>query len=328
MSHVPATVPTAQEKVIDPARPIIDPHHHIWDNRVPPYSLGDYHQDVTDGHNVVGSIFVECGWGTAAPGIEAGVDEAGKASAEADALDSSAPSMLGIIGHVDLNRGEAVARSLDAMQEAAGSRLVGIRHSTAWSDDPAVPRHRASVGAGVSGWESWRRGFRRLEEHGLAFDAWVYHPQLAELADLARAFPDTFIVVDHLGGPVRLSSGGPRPRREVLSETQAGLRELVDLDNVVLKIGGIGMRLLGNDEPTAASSEVLVEAWGPFIGWCIDSFGADRCMFESNFPVDKESCTARSLWNAFKIISGSGSEDEKTALFSGTARRVYRIDAG
>jgi predicted TIM-barrel fold metal-dependent hydrolase len=173
----------------------------------------------------------------------------------------------------------------------------------------------------------FREGFGCLAPLGLSFDAWLYHPQLPELADLARAFPGTTIVVNHVGGPIRVGPYAGR-RDEAFAEWAASVADLARCPNVAMKIGGLGMRLLGfafRDRAAPPGSAELAELWRPYVERCIESFGAERCMFESNFPVDKAYYGYRACWNAFKRLAAGASDDEKHALFAGTATRTYRL---
>jgi len=175
--------------------------------------------------------------------------------------------------------------------------------------------------------ERVRAGFARLAPLGLSFDAWMYHTQLSELVDLARAFPDTPIVLDHVGGAIGLGPYAGK-RDEVFAEWSARIRELAACPNVHIKLGGLGMRMFGFTVHTGElppSSEELAAEWRPYIETCITAFGPKRAMFESNFPVDKGSCGYAALWNAFKRIATDCSATEKAALFAGTATKFYRL---
>jgi predicted TIM-barrel fold metal-dependent hydrolase len=235
--------------------------------------------------------------------------------------------IAGIVGHADLRHGAAAGRALDALAEAGGGRFVGIRHATAWVADPEIPDHRTGPVEGLMGDGTWRAGFAELARRDLTYDAWLYHPQIPELTELARAHPGTTMVLDHLGGPLGVRSYRDR-RDEVLEACRVSLAELAGCPNVHLKLGGIGMPIMGGrwhrrDRP--ATSEELAQAWGPHVRWCIDTFGPDRCMFESNFPVDRASCSYAVLWNAFKRVAEGYDAAERAELFAGTARRAYRL---
>ncbi|MFN0026685.1 MAG: amidohydrolase family protein [Acidimicrobiales bacterium] len=323
------------EEPLEPELAIVDPHHHLWTHIDPPYLLDELLADTGAGHHVTDTVFIECGWGwdrAAADPVMIPLPEVVKVTELAEESDrravaSGSARIARIVGHADLRHGADAGRALDALAEAGGSRFVGIRHAPAWDADPAIPNHRTDPAPGLLGSDAFRAGFAELARRDLTYDAWLYHPQIPELTALARAFPDTTIVCDHLGGPLGVRSYRDR-HDEVLAATRGALAELATCPNVSLKLGGIGMTILGGgwhrqDRPPG--SEQLAAYWGPFIRWCIETFGPERAMFESNFPVDGESCSYLVLWNAFKRMVPDASASEKAALFSGTARRVYRL---
>ena len=322
------------ESIIDPARPIVDPHHHLWDRGGQRYLIEEMAADIASGHNVIATVYVDCRSMYRAKGPEAfrPVGEVefanGVAAMSASGGYGEAQICAGIVSHVNLLLGEAAKAVLEAEIAAGGGRFRGIRHSSAWDADPKIAGMYATRPKGLLLESSFRKGFACLAPLGLSFDAWLFHPQIGELADLARAFPDTKIVLDHCGGPVGLGRFAGR-REETFAAWKASIQDIAACPNVVVKLGGLAMRLLGYDfheRPTPPSSEQLAAAWRPYIETCIEAFGAKRAMFESNFPPDKGQCSYQVIFNAFKRIAASCSEDEKTALFSQTAADFYRLE--
>jgi predicted TIM-barrel fold metal-dependent hydrolase len=321
------------EEVIDPARPIVDPHHHLWDRGGQRYLIEEITADIASGHNIVATVYVEARSMYRANGAEAlrPVGEVefanGAAAMSASGGYGSAAICAGIVGHVNLLLGDGARAVLEAEIAAGNGRFRGIRHSSAWDADPNVAHMYATRPKGLLLDPAFRKGFGCLAPLGLSFDAWMFHPQIGELADLARAFPDTRIVLDHCGGPVGLGSYAGR-RDEIFASWKASIVEIAKCPNVAVKLGGLAMRLLGYDFHERAmppSSEDAAAAWRPYIETCIEAFGPQRAMFESNFPPDKGQCSYQVIFNAFKRIAAPYSEAEKTAMFSKTAADVYRL---
>ena len=330
---------TCQEAALEPGLPIVDAHHHLWDR--PPqrpeqrYLLADYLADAQEGHRVVATVFVECNTGYLQDGPvhlrPSGETAWANAIAEEAAARRGARVAAAIVGWADFDRdpGE-VDELLDAHAAAAPGRFRGIRQTFAWDADASLRYRHLATRQGMLRDAQWQRGFSRLARRGLSFDAWGYHAQLDDVAALARAFPDTPIVVDHLGGP--LGAGAYASQAAAVREHwRAGLSVLATLPNVAVKLGGSAMHCIGmgwRHRATAPSSDEIVAAVGSDYRWVIDLFSPARCMFESNFPVDKEAVGAGVLWNAFKKLSSRYSPAERTALFAGTARRVYALGPG
>ncbi|MDJ0387954.1 amidohydrolase family protein [Roseomonas sp. E05] len=322
-----------QEAPLDPAQPIIDPHHHLWDVVHPRYLLDELLADLRGGHNILATVFVECRSMHRAEGAEAlrPVGEtafvAGVAAMMESGLYGSCRACAGIVGHADLRLGAAVQPVLEAHLAAGGGRFRGIRHISVWDASPATRSGTFMPPRGLLGDAAFREGFARLGPLGLSFDAWLYHTQLGELLDLARAFPDTVIVLDHVGGPLGVGPYAGQ-REAVFAAWRRDIQELAKLPNLHVKLGGMAMRISGltfHEQPLPPSSEQLAAAWKPWVETCIEAFGSARCMFESNFPVDKGMCSYTTLWNAFQRLAAAASAEEKQALFAGTAARVYRL---
>jgi L-fuconolactonase len=325
------------EAALEPDLKIIDPHHHFWDTpQRGRYFLPDLLADVGGGHNIVATVFLECqamyrrhGPAEMAP---VGEVEFVNGIAAMSASGNYGPTRVAeaIIGHADLRLGARVRDVLEAEIAVGGGRFRGIRHGVAWDGDPAVGRFASrSVAAHLVRDATFREGFTQLARLGLSFESWQYHPQLSDAIDLARAFPDTTIILNHVGGVLGV---GPYSghRQEILSSWQRDIKEFAKCPNVSVKLGGIGMTSFGfefHERNIPPSSEELAAAWRQYIEPCIEAFGVDRCMFESNFPPDKQSCGYTELWNAFKRITAGASASEKAALYSGTAARVYRLTA-
>ena len=233
----------------------------------------------------------------------------------------------GIVGFADLTLGDRVQPVLEALIQAGGGRFRGVRHAAAWDASDIIGNSRTASGPHLMRQADFRSGLRRLTSLGLSLDAWAFHPQLPDVVDLARAFPDARIVMGHVGAPLGYGPYAGK-RDEVFATWKAGVTDLATCDNVMMKLGGMMMRQASFDYRTAlappASAE-LAALWRPYIETCIELFGADRCMFESNFPVDKMGIGWAALWNALKRIAAGASADEKRAMFSGTARRFYRL---
>ena len=321
------------EDIIDPARPIVDPHHHLWDRGGQRYLIDDMTADIASGHHVVATVYVDCRSMYRAQGPEAfrpvGEVEFANGVAAMSASGGYGPAAIcaGIVGHANLLLGEAARAVLEAEIAASPQRFRGIRHSSAWDADANVAGMYATRPKGLLLDSSFRKGFACLAPLGLSFDAWLFHPQIPELTDLAHAFPDTRIVLDHCGGPLGIGSYAGR-RDETFAAWKASIGEIARCPNVVVKLGGLAMRLLGYDfheRPKPPSSEQAAAAWRPYVETCIEAFGPDRCMFESNFPPDKGQCSYQVIFNAFKRIAAPYSETEKTALFSKTATDFYRL---
>ena len=339
------------EPILEPDLPIIDPHHHLWDRRnyatpaapehpfmtaiadAKRYLLDELLADTGSGHNVVATVFVECGAFYKADGpVElrpVGETEFvnGVAAMTASGIYGETRACAGIVGRADLLLGDGVQPVLEAHVRAGGGRFRGIRNSASYDVDPEVLGPLNRVEAGLYLRKDFRKGFRHLAPMGLSFDAWLLEPQLPDLIDLARAFPDTAIVLDHVGTPLGRGSYEGR-LAERFDGWRENIRELAKSPNVNVKLGGLAMAFCNFPSFLAeprASSERLAQEWRPYIETCIDAFGPDRCMFESNFPVDMGSCSYATLWNAFKRIAEGYSGLEKAALFSGTAAKVYRI---
>ena len=325
-----------KEEILDPTRPIVDPHHHLWDRGGQRYLIEELAADIGSGHKVIATVYVEARSMYRAAGPEAlrplgEVEFAnGAAAMSASGGYGSAAICAGIVGHANLLLGEAARPVLEAEIAAGNGRFRGIRHSSAWDADAEVAGMYALRPKGLLLDPIFREGFACLAPLGLSFDAWLFHPQIGELADLARAFPDTGIVLDHCGGPIGVGSYANR-REEIFANWKASIQDIAKCPNVMVKLGGLAMRLLGYDfdrRPKPPSSEDAAAAWGAYIETCIEAFSAERCMFESNFPPDKGQCSYQLIFNAFKRIAAQYSEPEKTALFSGTATEFYRLKPG
>jgi predicted TIM-barrel fold metal-dependent hydrolase len=322
------------EPALDPALPIIDPHHHLWDRPTWRYLLDDLLADTNQGHTIVSTVFIQCRAMHRAAGPEAfkpvGETEFVTGIAAMSASGGYGPTKVcaGIVGHVDLTIGAAAREVLEAHIRAGGGRFRGIRHITAWDPDPVIMNPAYQWPREIFEHANFRAGFAQLAPLGLSFDAWLYHPQIRDLAGLARAFPETSIVLDHVGGPLGIR-GYAGKRDQVFADWKAAMEELARCPNVCVKLGGLGMRINGmgfEEKAEPPSSDELAAAWKPWIDTTIALFGADRCMFESNFPVDKGSYGYGVFWNACKKLASGASAAEKTALFSGTAARFYQLD--
>lgn len=314
-----------QEEPLDPDLPIVDPHHHLWPSgsRIP-YDAAAMTADLGRGHRVEATVFVECMTSFRPDG-----DEALRPVGETEfvvAATAGAPIAAGIVGWADLMQGASVGRTLDGHLEAGDGRFRGVRFNVVWHDLHSSTAHagRATVPHMLLD-PGYRAGLREVARRDLTYDVWLYHPQLLELADAVDASPpELTVVVDHLGGPVPDEST-PAARAAVFDDWRRDLAELAKRPNVVLKIGGVGMPVYGFAFDERPSSDLLAEAWRPYVEAAVAAFGAERCMFESNFPVDKQGFSYDALWNAFKLLTAGWSADERTSLFSATARRVYRL---
>jgi predicted TIM-barrel fold metal-dependent hydrolase len=321
------------EEVIDPQRPIVDPHHHLWDRGGQRYMIEEMAADIASGHNIVATVYVDCRSMYRATGPEAfrpvGEVEFANGVAAMSASGGYGPAAIcaGIVSHVNLLLGDGAKPVLEAEIAAGGGRFRGIRHSSAWDAEFEVAGMYAKRPKGLLLDSSFRRGFACIATLNLSFDAWLFHPQIGELTDLARAFADTKIVLDHCGGPVGIGRFAGK-REETFPAWKASIQDIARCPNVFVKLGGLAMRLLGFDfheRPMPPSSEQAAAAWRPYIETCIEAFGPTRAMFESNFPPDKGQCSYQVIFNAFKRIAAQYSEAEKTALFSGTATDFYRL---
>jgi predicted TIM-barrel fold metal-dependent hydrolase len=325
-----------KEEIIDPGRPIVDPHHHLWDRGGQRYLIEEMAGDIASGHNVIATVYVEARSMYRAGGQEplrpVGEVEFANGAAAMSASGGYGPAVIcaGIVGHANLLLGEGARAVLEAEIAAGQGRFRGIRHSSAWDADADVAGMYATRPKGLLLDPIFRKGFACLAPLALSFDAWLFHPQIGELTDLARAFPDTKIVLDHCGGPIGIGSYANR-REETFPVWKASIQEIAKCPNVVVKLGGLAMRLLGYDfhqRPVPPSSEDAAVAWRPYIETCIAAFGPERSMFESNFPPDKGQCSYQVIFNAFKRIAAPYSEAEKTALFSKTATEFYQLKLG
>ena len=329
-----------RESAIEPELPIIDPHHHLWDrsplaNR---YMLEELIEDTKD-HNVRQTVFVECSAMYRADGPEefkvVGETEfvQGVAAKSASGGYGEMRVATGIVGSANLRLGDRVAAVLEAQIAASPQRFRGIRHRAAWGDSAYIralggwPSKPADAPQRILLDPDFRKGYAHLRTYGLTFEGWVFHTHIDDLTDLAKAFPDTTIIFNHLGGPIGVESYTGR-RNEVFAAWKQSVAELAKCPNVVAKLGGMQMIVNGYDwhkRDRPPTSDQLLQANRDWYNYTIDQFGPDRCMFESNFPVDKLSCSYTVLWNQFKKLTKDFSKDERAAMFHDTAMRVYRL---
>ena len=329
-----------KEAAVEPELPIIDPHHHLWDRSTVTdrYLLEELVED-TQEHNVRQTVFVECSAMYRADGPEefrvVGETEfvQGVAAKSASGSYGETRVATGIVGCANLRLGDRVSAVLEAQIAASPQRFRGIRHRAAWGKSAYI--------RSLGGWPSepsdaphrilmdpdFRKGYAQLRTYGLTFEGWVFHTHIDDLADLAEAFPDTTIIFNHLGGPIGVESYAGR-RKEVFTAWKMSVAKLAKCPNVVAKLGGLQMIVNGygwHKREKPPNSDQLLESNRDWYNYTIDQFGPERCMFESNFPVDKLSCSYTVLWNQFKKLTKNFSKDERAAMFHDTAKRVYRL---
>jgi predicted TIM-barrel fold metal-dependent hydrolase len=341
------------EAILEPDLPIIDPHHHLWDLRpmLPlfprphhhfiaalvdnaHYTFDQFHVHLSGGHRILGTVFMECGafyngaYGEDLKPVGEVEYVNGVAAQSASGLYGPARYCAGIVGHADLTLGTGAGAVLDALHAAAPGRFRGIRHQGAWDADPEVLGPPFHAPQGLYRDATFREGFAELGKRDMTFDAWVLEPQLPDVIDLARAFPDQPICLDHCGTPVGVASYRGK-LHERFDEWRRNIKELARCENVVVKLGGLAMAFcaLPEDGPAAGhGSEHLAALWRPYIETCIEAFGPNRAMFESNYPVDYWGADYAVLWNAFKRLARAASAEEKAALFAGTAAGFYGLE--
>ena len=317
------------EEILEPELEIVDAHHHLWIRDGAPYLFDELEADLTSGHRVVSTVFAECHsmYRASGPVEERSLGEtefvAGVAAMSASGQYSSTRVCAAMFGNVDLSLGERVDPILDAHIGAAGGRFRGVRLSCGWEASEGV--RRVADRPGVLLEDTTQAAIGVLADKGLSLDVWLYHPQLAEVAETAAAHPNLVIVLNHIGTPIL---GGPYKGREdeVFADWKNGIERVAEHDNVVMKLGAIPMRRAPDaDRSKPPGSVETADAWRPWIEACIEVFGTERCLFESNFPVQKNWMSYAVVWNAFKRIAAGASVADKRALFAGTAQRAYRL---
>jgi L-fuconolactonase len=323
------------EPIIDPDIPIIDAHIHLFDRRpVRRYMLQDYLADASAGHRIVASVYVESLAFARRDGPEAlrplgEIEFAnGVGAMAASGVYGDCRVAAAIVGYADLRTGDEVAGYLDLALELAPQRLRGIRQVTV--EDPTGVTYRYMMNkppTGIMRQPGFRPGFGHLASRGLVFDEAVFQHQIPEVAELADAFPDATIVLNHMGIAMALEMGDEQ-RAEVFRQWRDNIRDIARRPNVYCMIGGMGMPQWGfgfEHRRESVGYQLLADSWRPYVETTIEAFGVDRCMMESNYPPDGRSCGFVPLWNALKHIVRSSSNEAKTDLFSGTAARVYRL---
>jgi L-fuconolactonase len=319
-----------REEILSPELPIIDPHHHLMNHYGMRYEIEDLKADMADGHNILATVYVECrrAYRESGPAALAPAGETELVDAVVSALPKGRTDFCaGIVGHADLTLGDDVDAVLDAHSAASPDRFRGIRHLAAWDADDTVHMTMINAHPAILDDPAFRQGAARLVSRGLSFDTWIYHPQLPDLARFAHSVPALTVVLDHIGMPVGIGPYQGR-RAEVFDSWRRGIRALAACPNVVVKLGGFVMPISGfgwHERAVPVGSEELARITRDYYLTVIDAFGPDRCMFESNFPMDREACAYNVLWNSFKRIAAAFSEAEKDSLFCRTAARVYRL---
>ena len=326
-----------KEETIEPDIAICDPHHHFWDNRFergyPRYQLDELLVDIKSGHNVRSTVFIEARsmYNVSVPIAQRPVGEVeyvqGIAAASASGIYGESRAAASIIGHADLNLGENVRPVLESLA-AASNRFKGIRHSVTWDPHPEVENTALHKYEGQLINDKFQAGAKVLSDMGMTFEAWLYFHQLPQLFEFAKALPDLTIILNHIGG---LVMDGPYAdkRDEVLETWKDGIAKVSGCPNIVVKLGGIGMPRTGFDwheRKAPIGSEELAGSMAPYFNYCIDHFGVDRSMFESNFPVDKVSFSYHVLYNAFKRFSKNFSQTERAAMFHDNAASIYKVN--
>jgi predicted TIM-barrel fold metal-dependent hydrolase len=322
------------EEIVDPEVSIVDPHHHLWpEGRGLRYGLDQLAVDTRSGHRVVATVFVECHAAYRDDGPEhlrpVGETEFVAASAARLAAEyPDAPPIAGIVAYADLSLPpDQLDEVLDAHTAAGDGRFVGIRDALSRPierDALRIPG-RALPDRYLDA--AFRRGVRELGRRGLTYDTWHYHHQNVEMLELARAVPETTMILDHFGTPLGVGMYAGR-RDEIFPEWADGITALAACPNVVAKLGGLAMPDNGfgwHEAGRPPTSDEFVAAQAPYYHHTIEAFGPRRCMFESNFPVDRMSLSYPVLWNALEKIASRYDPSERSAMFEGTARRVYGI---
>jgi predicted TIM-barrel fold metal-dependent hydrolase len=322
------------EEILEPDLPIVDPHHHLWVRPNYSYLFPDLLADVGSGHKIHATMFEQA----ASMYRDDGPEElkslgetqfvCGVAAMSASGKFGPTRCIAGMVGYVDLRLGARAKGLIERHIAISDGRIRGVRNSSTWSDDPTLKPFASNAPQGLLLDKSFREGFAALVGLDLTFDAWMFQTQLGDVIDLARAFPQARIVLNHVGGPLAVGPYAGK-REEAFKVWRDKIKEIAGFPNTYVKLGGLGMKMPGFDfveKPEPPSSQDLANAWRPYIETCIAAFGPQRAMFESNFPVDKGSCSYQVLWNAFKRIAAGYSADEKTALFSGAAKKAYRLD--
>ena len=347
MGHTDDWLALTTEDSLEPDLPICDPHHHLWDAGFDPaakfrteqvetrYLFHEMLAEVNSGHNVTSTVFIECGsmYRGDGPRHMKPVGETefvtGIAAMSASGQYGDCRIAAGIVGLADLNLGAGVKEVLEAHIACGAGRFRGIRHAASWDASDEIRNSHTKPTQHMMAAATFREGFAQLAPLNMSYEAWCYHPQISEVTDLARAFPDTTMILNHFGGPIGTGPYAGK-RDEITAQWKLDIAELAKCPNVVAKLGGINMKINGYNwdlQSRPPSSEELAAATRLYYDHCIEHFGVERCMFESNFPVDKRTCSYNVLWNTFKRIASGCSPAEKAALFHDTAARVYRIGA-
>lgn len=319
------------EEPLAPDLPICDPHHHLFENSTghPTYLLDDLRRDA-EGLNLVRTVFLDCMTHYLTEGPEA-LASVGETTFVRQVAEESARTagchIDGIVGYADMNLGDGAQAVLEAHLKAGGGRFKGIRHATGWDPTPSISSYRDQP-AGMLLDPTFRRGIACLARMGLSFDTQVHHHQLLEVSSLARAFPEMPIIVNHTGLPLGI---GPyaNQRDETFRHWRGGMTELASYPNIYVKLGGTGMGVFGfgwHERQAPPSSEEFARSTAPYFRACIELFGSNRCMFESNYPVDRNACSYVVMWNAFVRVTQDLSPDEIADLFHDTAVRAYRLE--
>lgn len=322
-----------REAALEPELPIIDPHHHLWDRKHSRYLIDELLEDTRTGHNIIATVFMECGAMYRAEGPEQmkPIGEVefvnGIAAMSASGGYGNSKLCAAIIGHADLRLGKRVQPVLEALIAAGNGRFRGIRHGVTWDTGNAAAFGRNPAPPHLVLDPAFQEGFKCLAPLGLSFESWQFHPQLPDTVQLLRVAPETNVILNHVGGLLGIPPHDG-DRNEVFKIWRKNMSALVEFPNLTVKVGGLGMLYCGFDfhlRDMPPSSEELANAWRPYVETCIELFGPQRCMMESNFPVDKQSCGYGELWNALKRITQGCSAADKAALYRDTAARVYRI---
>ena len=323
-----------QEDVLDPDLPICDPHHHLWDKPGDRYMIDEISRDVGSGHNIVQTVFVEVDamYRSSGPEEMRPIGESewvrGIGAQSDSGLYGRTKVATGIVGYANLNLGARVEPVLEAMESVSSGRFRSVRHTCRWDEYEPLRSHRSGW-PGMMAETKFREGLSKLIDRGHSFDALVYHPQLSELTELVDAFPNGVFVLNHIGRP--LGVGPYQGHRDKVYEVwKKDMAKLAERSNVLVKVGGLGNRVSGfgwDTQPEPPNSQELVEKTSPYYLYTIEVFGPERCMFESNFPVDKNSYSYKTIWNSFKRMTQGFSSTEKTWLFHDTAAKAYRLPA-